>query len=97
MGALRYNYTNAEENNTKRDIHCLTGYDSRPCMTGKFPQKGHIRVSRYNGIKRDSGRLKWVRMGVGGCIGTQQTQNKSIRDTDMTFGRNFGKGMCGGN
>ena len=55
MGALGCNNINAQENKTKRDIHGLTGYDSRSCMTGKFPQKRHICVCRHKGVRRESG------------------------------------------
>ena len=39
MGAVGFTNTNAQTNNTERDRNGLTGYDSRPCMAGKFPQK----------------------------------------------------------
>ena len=93
MGALGYTNTNAQENNTKRDINGQAGYDSRPCMAGKFPQKRHICEHRHKGARRDSGGWVCVRVGVGGCISTQQTQNKANRDTDRSTGHNFGKGV----
>ena len=76
---MGYPSTNAQANNTKRDRNGLEGYDFRPCMTGKFPQKRHIYVCRHKRVKRDLGGWVWVRMGAGGCIGTQQTQNKTKR------------------
>ena len=93
MGAVGCTITNAQTNNTKRDRNGLAGYDFRPCMAGKFPQKRHICVRRHKGVTRDSGGWGWVRMGVGGCISTQQTQNKANRDTDRSTGHNFGKGV----
>ena len=84
MGALGYTNTNAQGNNIKRDINGLAGYDSRTCMAGKFPQKRHICVRRHKGVRRDSGGWGWVRMGAGGCISTQQTQNKANRGTDRS-------------
>ena len=42
-------------NNTKRDRNGLAGYDYRPCMAGKFPQKRHICACRHKGVRRDSG------------------------------------------
>ena len=55
MGVLGYTSTNAQGNKTKRDTNELTGYDYRPCMTGKFPPKRHICVCRHKGVRRDSG------------------------------------------
>ena len=95
MGALGYTNTYAQENNTKRDINGLAGHDFRPCMAGKFPEKNHIGARRHKGVRRDSGGWEWVRMGAGGCISTQQTQNKTNRDTDRSAGHNFGKGVGG--
>ena len=79
MGVVWCTNTNAQANNTKRDRNGLAGYDSWPCMVGKFPQKRHICVCRHKGVRRDSGGWVWVRMGAGGCIRTQQTQNKAKR------------------
>ena len=95
MGAVGPTNTNAQTNNTKRDRNGLAGYDSRPCMAGKFPQKRHIYVCSHKRVKRDSGGWGWVRMGAGGCIGTQQSQNKTKRGTDSRAGHNFGKGVGG--
>ena len=95
MGAVGCTSTNAQANNTKRHRNGIVGYDSRPCMTGKFPQKRHICVCRHKGVRRDSGGWGWVRMGAGGCISTQQTQNKANRHTDSPTGHYFGKGMGG--
>ena len=95
MGVVGYPNTNAQENNTKRYINGLAGYNSRPCMAGKFPQKRHICAHRHKGVRRDSGGWVWARMGAGGCIGTQQTQNKANRHTDKSAGHNFGKDVCG--
>ena len=39
MGAVGCTNTSAQGNNTKRDRNGLAGYDSRPCMTGKFLKK----------------------------------------------------------
>ena len=86
--------TNAQTNDTKRDRNRLAGYDSRPCMAGKFPPKRHIYVCRHKRVRRDSGGWGWVRMGAGGCISTQQTQNKTNRHTYRSVGHNFGKGVC---
>ena len=46
MGALGYTNTNAQGNNTKRDINGIVGCDYRSCMVGKFPQKRHIQYVR---------------------------------------------------
>jgi hypothetical protein len=86
MGALGYTNTYAQTNNTKRDINGVAGYDSRPCMAGKFPQKRHICARMHKGVRRDSGGREWVRMGAGGCISTQQAQNKAKRVTDRSQG-----------
>ena len=96
MGALGYTNTYAQTNNTKRDINGVAGYDSRPCMAGKFPQKRHICVCRHKGVRRDSGGWGWVRMGAGGCIGTQQTQNRAKRVIGGRAGHNCGQAcVCG--
>ena len=95
MGTVGHTSTNAQTNNRKRDRNRLAGYDSRPCMAGKFPQKRHIYVCRHKRVKRDSGGWAWVRMGAGGCIGTQQTQNKTNRGTDRPAWHNFGKCVWG--
>ena len=84
MGTEGCTITNAQTNNTKRDRNRLAGYDFRPCMAGKFPPKRHIYVCRHKRVKRDSGGWAWVRMGAGGCIGTQQTQNKTNRGTNRS-------------
>ena len=55
MGAVGFTNTNAQANNTERDRNGVAGYDSRPCMAGKFPQKGHICARRHKGVRRDSG------------------------------------------
>ena len=60
-----------------------------------IPQKRHICACRYKGVRIDSGGWGWVRMGAGGCISTQQTQNKTSRGTDRPVGHNFGKGVGG--
>ena len=49
MGAVGCTNTSAQGNNTKRDRNGLAGYDSRPCMTGKFPYKRCICERRYQG------------------------------------------------
>ena len=54
MGAVGYTSTNAQANDTKRDITGLSGYDSRPYMDGKFPQKRDICVRRHKGVGRYS-------------------------------------------
>ena len=95
MGAVGCTTTNAQANNTKRDRNGLEGYDSRPCMAGKFPPKRHICACRLKGVRRDSGGWIWVRMGAGGCISIQQTRNKANRGTDRPAGYNFGKGVGG--
>ena len=95
MGAVGCAITNAQANNTKRDRNGLEGYDSRPCMAGKFPQKRHICARRHKGVSRYSGGCLWVWMTLGGCTCTQQTQNKANRDTDGLAGHNFGKGVGG--
>lgn len=77
----------------KKDRTDLAGYDSRPCMAGKFPQKRHICVCGQKGVRMDPGGRGWVRMGAGGCNSTQQTQNRANRDTDTSVGHNFGKGV----
>ena len=79
MGALGFPNTNAQTNNTKRDRNRLAEYDYRPCMAGKFPQKRHICARRHKEVRRDSGGWGYVRMGAGGCIGTQQTQKNAKR------------------
>ena len=83
MGAVGHTITNAQAHNTKRDRNGLAGYDPRPCMAGKFPQKRHMCVCRHKGVRRDSGGWGWVRMGAGGCIGTQQHKT---RQTDAQIG-----------
>ena len=95
MGVFGYTNTYAQENNPKRYIHRLVGYDSRPCMDGKFPQKIHICAHGHKGVRRYSGGWGWVQMGVGGCISTQQTQNKAKRGTDRPAGRDLAR-VCGG-
>ena len=45
--------------------------------------KRHICVCGHKGVRRDSRGRGWVRMGAGGCISTQQTQNKQ---TDTQIG-----------
>ena len=87
--------TNAQQNKTKRDTNALKGYDYGSCVAGKFPDKRHICARRHKGVKRDSGGWGWVRIGAGGCISTQQTQNKTSRGTDRPAGHNFGKGVGG--
>ena len=41
--------TNAQTNNTKRDRNGLAGYDFRPCMAGKFPQKTYMCAQTQRG------------------------------------------------
>ena len=55
------------------------GYVWVDCMAGKFPGKTRTCAHRHKGVMRDSGGWGWVRMDAGGCIDTQQTQNKSKR------------------
>ena len=86
MGALGYTNTYAQTNNTKRDINGVAGYDSWPCMAGKFPQKRHICARMHKGVRRGSGVRGWVRMGAGGCISTQQAQNKANKVTNRSQG-----------
>ena len=40
----------------------------------------------YKGVRRDSGGRGWVRMGAGGCISTQQAQNKANKVTNRSQG-----------
>ena len=54
----------------------MTGYVRVTCMAGKFPGKTHTCAYRHKRVMRDSGGWGWVRMGPGGCIGTQQTQRR---------------------
>ena len=91
MGVVRHKDTNAQENRPARDTNGLTGYDSRPWLAGKFPQKRHICVGRHKGVRRDSGGWGWVYMALGACKYTQQTQNKANRDTNGLAGHNVGK------
>ena len=84
IGVVGPTDTNAQSNSRKRDRNGLEWYDSRPCMAGKFPPKRHICVCKHKRVKRDSGGWAWVRMGSGGCIGTQQTQNKTNRGTNRS-------------
>ena len=49
IDTLGYTDTNTQANNTKTDRNGLAGYDSRPCMTGKFPCKRCICERRYQG------------------------------------------------
>ena len=86
MGALGYTNTYAQTNNTKRGINWVAGHDYRPCMAGKFPQKRHMCAHMHEGVRRDSGVWGWVRMGAGGCINTQQAQNKANKVTDGSQG-----------
>ena len=95
MGAMGYEDTNAQENKTIKNINRLTVYDSRPRMAGKFPPKRHICAHKYKGDRRDPGGWVWVCMGLGGCICTQQTQNKTNRDIYVLTGHNFGEGVGG--
>ena len=95
MGAVGFTNTNAQANNTKRDRNGLEGFDFRPCMAGKFPQKRHICARRHTGVRRYSGGWGLVWMALGGCICTQQTQNKTNRDIYGLTGHNFGKGVGG--
>ena len=39
MVAVGCTNTNLQANSIKKDSNGLAGYDSRPCMVGKFPQK----------------------------------------------------------
>ena len=96
MGEAGCTSTNAQTNNTKRHRNGIVGYDFRPCMAGKFPPKIHIYVCRHKRVKRDSGGWGWVRMGAGGCIGTQQTQNRAKRVIGGRAEHNCGQAcVCG--
>ena len=95
MGVLGCTIINAQGNKTERDTNGLTGYDFRPCMAGKFPPKRHICTYSHKGVRRDSGGWVWVRMDAGGCISTQQTQNKANRNTDRSVVHIFDKGVWG--
>ena len=64
----------------------VAGHDSWSCMAGKFPQKRHTCDRMHKGVRRDSGVWGWVRMGAGGCISTQQAQNKANKVTDRSQG-----------
>ena len=66
MGAVGCTTTNLQANNTKKRQNRLAGYDSRPCMAGKFPQKRHKCVCGHKEVRRDSGGRGWVQMGAGG-------------------------------
>ena len=64
--------------------------------SGNFPQKNiYVREYNHKGVRRDSGGWVWVRMDAGGCISTQQTQNKANRDTDRSVVYIFDKGVWG--
>ena len=39
MGTSGCTNTNLQANKTKKDRNRVAGYDSRPCMDGKFPPK----------------------------------------------------------
>ena len=71
------------------------GMISEHDMAGKFPQKRYICAHRHKGVRRDSGGWGWVRMGAGGCISTQQTQNEANRGTDRSAGIILAS-VCGG-
>ena len=49
MGTIGYTNTNVQANKTKKDRNGVAGYDSRPCMTGKFLCKRCICERRYQG------------------------------------------------
>ena len=95
MGVVVCNVTNPQGNRTKRGTNGSARYDFGACMAGKIPEKRHVRADRQKGARRDSGGWICVRVGVGGYISTQQTQNKANRDTDRSTGHNFGKGVWG--
>ena len=46
---------------------------------GNFPAKHMLCALDIKRVMRLSGGRGWVRMGAGGCIRTQQTQNKAKR------------------
>ena len=94
-GALGYTNTNAQANNTNRDINRLAGYNFRPHMAGKFRKKDTCVCAGIKWVKKVSGGWGWVQMVAGGCIYTQQTKKTTNRDTDRRAGHNFRKVVGG--
>ena len=82
MGVMGCRGAGQRKNKTSTGKTGLAGYVRVACMAGKFPGKTHVCAHRHKGAMRDSGGWGWVRMGTGGCIDTQQTQNKADRDKD---------------
>ena len=79
MGVVACRSAGVHKNKRNIDKTGMTGYVRVTCMDGKFSEKTHTCEYRYKRVMRDSGGWEWVRMGAGGCICTQQTQNKTKR------------------
>ena len=94
MGAIGLGDTEKQKSTVSKDTDGLGGDVFGPCMAGKFPGKHTKYAPMHKWGIRDSGGWGWVRMGAGGCISTQQTQNKTNRHTYRSVGHNFGKGVC---
>ena len=63
---------------------------------GNFPTKHILCAPRHKRAMRDSGGLGWVWMGIGGCTGTQQTQNKAKVLYNGRSGHVWHKHVCVG-
>ena len=95
MGAIGLGDTEKQKSTVSKDTDGLGGDVFGPCMAGKFPGKHTKYAPMHKWGIRDSGGWGWVRMGVRGCMGTQQTKNKTKRHTDGHTGHNLGKGVGG--
>ena len=93
MGVVGHKDTNAQENRPARDTNGLTGYDSRPCMAGKFPQKRHICVGRHKGVRRDSGGWGMGLHGFGGMHIHAANAKQGKQRHKWLAGHRFGKGV----
>jgi len=97
MGVVVCRGAGGHKNKTSIGKTGLAGYVRVTCMAGKFPEKTHACAHRHKKLMRDSGGLGWVRMGAGGCIGTQQTQNKANRVISGRAGHIWDNHAWGGN
>ena len=95
MGVVGCGGTGGHKNKTSKHKNGLTGYVRGACMAGKFPGKKHTCSHRHKGVMGDSGGWEWIRVGAGGCMDTQQTQNKAKIVICGCAGHNCGQ-TCGG-
>ena len=95
MGVVGCGGTGGHKNKTNKHKNGLAGYVRGACMAGKFPGKKHTCSHRHKGVMGDSGGWEWIRVGAGGCMDTQQTQNKAKIVICGCAGHNCGQ-ACGG-